>query len=162
MKYITIFAISILSVSMLCSCGKGDETPPLSRERTQLIIRLFDSMEKNDKSSILSRAEKLKKLAPDNLYINHIIEVQTANTYLVHAQKALDEGHETLALQILEKGIQKHPLNRTLQNEYKNLQILIDTEKAVNQGKFENIPDNLKQVPTYGPQLVKKIKNLKK
>lgn len=159
MKKHIIFIISTLCAAIFCGCSDNGETPPLSRERTQLILRLFESMEKGDKTAIITRAEKLKKIMPDNEYVNYVLETQVANTYIIYAQKALDDGHEKLALQILEKGLQKHPLNRTLQTQYNQLKMLSDIENAIDSGKFNLIPAKLQQIPKYGPRLVKKMQS---
>ena len=157
MKKYTFIIFSILCTAIFCSCSNDRETPPLSRERTQLILRLFESLEKGDKTAVITRAEKLKKVLPDNDYIGYVIETQIANTYITHAQKAINEGHEKLALKILEKGLQKHPLNRTLQTQHAQLKMLCDIENAVNSGKLTAVPANLQQIPQYGPILVKKM-----
>lgn len=163
MKKITLYIFAILLVSVLCGCSDNSETPPLSRERTQLVQGLFDSLAKGDKSAVMTRAEKLQQLAPGNAYILLVIETMTANTYINYAQKALDEGHEKLALDILSKGMQKHPLNRSLQTQYNQLKLLCDIEQGLKSGELVNIPQNLSQIPVYGPRLVKKMqsKNMK-
>ena len=159
MKKYIILIISTLWTATFCGCADNGETPPLSRERTQLILRLFKSMEKDDKTAVITRAEKLKKIMPNNDYINHVLETQVANTYIIYAQKALNDGHEKLALQILEKGLQKHPLNRALQTQYNQLKMLLDIENALNNGKFNLIPAKLQQIPQYGPLLMKKMQS---
>lgn len=157
MKYFiaTIFAAAAL---VFCGCSDTEETPPLSRERTQLILRLFHGLEEKDKASTVARAEKLQKILPGNTYLNYVLEVQTANTYITFAQKALDERHDKLALEILSKGLQKHPLNRVLQTQYNNLLLLSDIEKALAAGELKSIPQNLQKIPQYGPYLVRKMR----
>lgn len=159
MKKITSAIFTITLLITCCSCSDNSETPPLSRERTMLIQRLFKSLEKNDKASAVTQAEKLKQLAPGNSYINYVLEVQTANTYIKYAQQAIDEGHEKLALDILSKGLQKHPLNRALQTQYNQLKLLLDIEQGLKSGELVNIPQNLSQIPVYGPRLIKKMQS---
>lgn len=163
MKKVILYISATLLFAYLCGCSNDNETPPLSRERTQLVQGLFESLAKGDKRAVATRAEKLQQLAPDNAYILLVLETMTANTYIVHAQKALDEGHEKLALNILKKGLQKHPLNRALQTQYNQLKMLCDIEAKLNSNELAEIPKNLSQIPLHGPRLVKKMqsKNIK-
>lgn len=163
MKKIILYTFAVVSAAVICGCSDNGETPPLSRERTQLVQGLFDSLEKGDKNAVMTRAEKLQQLAPDNAYLLLVLETMTANTYIVYAQKALDEGHEKLALDILAKGLQKHPLNRSLQNQYNQLKLLCDIEQGLKSGELAVIPRNLAQIPVHGPELIKKMqsKNMK-
>ena len=154
-KFLLTITIIFLCV-VFCGCS-NDETPPISRERTTLILRLFESMKKNDRATTIARAEKLQKLAPSNTYINYILETQTANIYIIHAQKALNNHDEKLALEILAQGLNKHPMNQIMQREYDNLKLLLDTENAIKKGELKSIPANLKNIPVYGPRLTRKM-----
>lgn len=159
MKKFLLYIFAILLSAMFYGCSNDTETPPLSRERTQLVQGLFDSLAKGDKNSVMAKAEKLQQLNPGNAYILFVIETMTANTYIVHAQKALDDGHDKLALNILAKGLQKHPLNRALQTQHNQLKLLLDIEQGLKSGELVNIPQNLSQIPVYGPRLIKKMQS---
>ena len=135
------------------------ETPPLSLERTNLIQRLFASLEKGDKAAAVAQTEKLQTMLPDNAYCAQVLETLTANTYIVHAQKAIDDGHDALALEILDKGIRKHPMNRILINQYNQLKLICDIETSLKKGEFKAIPRNLYSIPVYGVRLVKKMQS---
>lgn len=149
--------LATFSVTMFCGCSEEQDVPPLSLERTNLIQRLFVSLDKGDRSAAVSQAEKLQKMMPDNAFGSHVLETLTANTYIIHAQKAIDEGHEPLALEILAQGLRKHPMNRILIKEYNNLKTVCDIENALKKGEFAVVPLNLYAVPVYGPRLIKKM-----
>lgn len=154
----SIYAIAAIALSVIfCGCMEEPEAPPLSLERTELIQRLFVSLKKNDKAAAISQTEKLQKLMPGNSFCSHVLETMTANTYIIHAQKAIDEGHETLALNILEQGLRKHPMNHILINQYKNFKLICDIENALAKGDFRQIPVALYSVPEYGVRLIKKM-----
>ena len=157
MKKIAFSILTTLLLTVFCGCMDEPEAPPLSLERTNLIQRLFKSLEKGDKSAALTQAEKLHNMMPDNNFSSQVIEMLTADTYIIHAQKAIDEGHEPLALEIMEKGLRKHPMNRILIKEYNNLKTVCDIENALKKGQFAVVPLSLYSVPVYGPRLIKKM-----
>ena len=157
MKNIIFLFLTTLSMTMFCGCSEEQETPPLSLERTKLIQRLFVSLDKNDRIAAVSQAEKLQKMMPNNTFGSNVLETLTANTYIIHAQKALDEGHEPLALEIMEQGLRKHPMNRILIKEYNNLKTLCDIETALLKGELAVAPKSLYSIPVYGPRLIKKM-----
>lgn len=157
MKKFTYLIIAILALTTFCGCMDEPEAPPLSLERTNLIQRLFASLEKGDRAAAISQAEKLQELLPDNSYCEQVRETLTANTYIIHAQKAIDEGHEKLALEILEKGLQKHPTNRILINQLKHFKTVLNIETALKKGEFKVIPLDLYSVPVYGVRLIRKM-----
>lgn len=154
MKKFILSLTAIIISATFCGCS-NDETPPISRERTMLIQRLFESMKKGSRSTITARAEKLQKLNPADTYLNYILETQTANTYIIHAQKAINSGHDRLALEILAQGLNKHPMNSILQREHDNLQLLLETEQSLLKGELNFIPAKLKNIPVHGPSLVR-------
>lgn len=157
MKKFSYLIIALLALTTFCGCMDEPEAPPLSLERTNLIQRLFASLEKGDRAAAVSQAEKLQNMMPDNNFSSQVLETLTANTYIVHAQKAIDEGHEKLAVQILEKGLQKHPTNRILINQLKHFKTVLDIETALKKGEFKVIPLDLYSVPVYGVRLIRKM-----
>ena len=159
MKKFILFVFVILSLTTFCGCMDEGETPPLSLERTNLIQRLFASLEKGDKAAAVAQTEKLQTMLPDNAYCAQVLETLTANTYIVHAQKAINDGHDALALEILDKGIRKHPMNRILINQYNQLKLICDIETSLKKGEFKAIPRNLYSIPVYGVRLVKKMQS---
>ena len=158
MKKIAFLIFTTFLLTVFCGCTDESEVPPLSLERTNLIQRLFKSLEKGDRSAAVSQAEKLQKMMPENAFSSQVLETLTANTYITHAQKAIDEGHDPLALEILEQGLRKHPMNRILIKEYNNLKTVCDIENALKKGEFSVVPRSLYSVPVYGPRLIKKMR----
>lgn len=159
MKHIFITTLFAAVFILISGCSKEQDTPPLSLERSYLTLRLFSSLEKDDRNSAYEQAEKLQKLFPDNEYLNIVAENQIANTYLIAAQKELDNGNDLAALKILERGISKYPVNRPLQQQHKNLKLLLEIDLALKNNKLNAIPNDLDSVPVHGPQLVKKMQS---
>lgn len=113
----------------LYGCGrKTAETVPSGRN--QLIIRIFQSLERDDFAAAAEQAAKLKALDPGNEYLGRIIDTQRANRFVRSAQELFDAGEYQEALQTLEQGLRQLPLDNNLKDSLEQLQRIVALESA--------------------------------
>lgn len=155
------------SFLLIAGCGSEDEAPPLSMERTNLMIRMFESMDKGDYESALLQAEKLQVMNPGNSYLTQVRETMQANLGVVEAQKVLDLGKLERAQTMLQNGVKKYPLNQNLQLELKRINALLAFReqlvlylKSDLQAELPATPEELSSIPEMA-QLQKALSDLR-
>ncbi len=96
----------------LNGCGPDHPAPPT--ERNELVVRFFTSMKNGDSSAAAEQGAKLLAIDPGNDYIARLIMVQQSNSFIQQAQRKLNSGDVNGALAVIEQGLARYPLNRTL------------------------------------------------
>lgn len=132
MKMQPIVLIMFSSLLLLpAGCGRKAprEIPP--NERNRLVIRMFQSLDRQDAAAALEQAVKFRALDPGNNYLTTIVETQRGNTAVVEAQKMLDAKRPDEAVRVLEKGMKASPLNRQLAVEMAKVRRLAALEAGV-------------------------------
>ena len=114
MKIQRIGTILGLSLLLLAGCGKKAPREISPNERNRLVIRMFQSLERQDAASAQEQAGKFRSLDPGNNYLTTIVDTQRGNACIAEAQKLLDAGRFAAAGKVLENGIKASPLNRRL------------------------------------------------
>ncbi len=115
----------------LSGCGKKAPREASPAERNRLVIRMFQSLDRDDAAAAVSQAEKFRALDPANLHLTTIIDVQRGNVCIQTAQQLLAEGKSAAAVNVLEAGVKNSPLNRHLASELQKVRRLVELEHAV-------------------------------
>ena len=128
MKKITLKNIILLfsTIFLLSACGKKEEKiNKLSIDKSKLIIRLFDSLEKEDYSTALIQAQKLQSFDNKNIYLFNAIEICTTNVTINKINNLIKEKKIQEAYTLLKRLNETYPLNEKIQKD------LIEMEKIL-------------------------------
>lgn len=103
---------------LLTGCGR-DEGPAAANPeaRNQLILRLFESMDKRDYAASSQQAIKLRALDPGSIFLSRMVDIQTGNHAVVQAQQRLDVGDYRGAAGLVEDAARRNPLYREMEAE---------------------------------------------
>lgn len=117
------------AVVLLAGCGK--EAPEAAPgERNQLLIRLFNSLDRGDYAAAMEQAAKLRTLDPGNAYLSKIVETQRANRCIQSAQERFDAGRIDEAIAILVEGEKQMPLDNNLPEALETVRRIDRIEQA--------------------------------
>ena len=100
MKQLLFPTIAIFSAIFFCGCGKPAPEPP--RVRTELVLEIFDSLQRKDHKNALAKIERLKELDPTNVFLSEFEHIERANIRIQEAEEALlrnDRKRAELAIQ---------------------------------------------------------------
>ncbi len=123
-----VLAVSSLIVFTV-GCGKEHAAPP--RERNELVLRFFNSMDSGDAAVAAAQGEKLQALDKENEFIAKLVSIQQSNVYLQEAQARLDAKDVDGALKCIDRGLVAYPLNRSLLQARGQLRQLRHAEKLL-------------------------------
>ncbi len=147
------FLIQFLVIFFLfnSSC-KEKEVPPPQRSRSQLVINLFKSLEKQNHKNILVKILKLRKIDKTDIFLKILENTEHQNIYILEAKKTLNKGDLNKAIKIIENAIRENGYTDNL-SQIKNNLILI---------KKVNILIDILNNPKTSKELQSAIDNLKK
>ena len=103
MKPLLLPAIAVLSVPLFCACSKPAPEPP--RVRTELILEIFDSLQRRDHKNTLAKIERLKELDPTNVFLSEFEHIERANIRIQEAENALLRNDRKRAEQAIQDAI---------------------------------------------------------
>ncbi|MBQ4106012.1 MAG: hypothetical protein IJC73_00350 [Lentisphaeria bacterium] len=119
-KHFLTFTVPVIAAVLLLSAGcERSESPEgvNPAERNQLILRLFESMDKRDYAASSQQAVKLRALDPGSIFLSRMVDIQTGNYAVVQAQERLDAGDFKAAAQQLDEAARRNPLYREMEAE---------------------------------------------
>ena len=123
-KIITLFLIA--TIFIFSGCGKKDKKiDDISLERSKLIIRLFDSFEREDYSTALVQAKKLRTINSKNLYLINAIEICTINMTVDKINSLIKEKKIQEAYTLLKDLNATYPLNEKVQKDLEQMSYLL-------------------------------------
>ena len=103
MKPLLLPAIAILSAALFCACSKPAPEPP--RVRTELVLEIFDSLQRRDHKNTLAKIERLKELDPTNVFLSEFEHIERANIRIQEAENALLRNDRKRAEQAIQDAI---------------------------------------------------------
>lgn len=106
------------------SCRQEPERPPIPRNRSELLLRLFDNLQQKNYPAALAQIEKLEAESPDSGYLKELRELLTVNACIAEAQTALNKGDLNKAIQTVATARNKLPFNRQLEAAEEDLTLL--------------------------------------
>lgn len=99
-------------VLILAGCDRKGEQ--LSTERSELVLRFFNSMKLGDAEAAARQGEKLRAMDSGNDFVGDMVSIQQGNSFIRRAQSKLDGGEVNAALVEVERGLSAYPANRAL------------------------------------------------
>lgn len=115
---------------LLCICGGcSPDVPRPPVERNDLIVRFFRSLRSNNSDAAGLQAEKLYAMDKRNYFVQNLVAVQQANSYVRRAQKFLNAGDLERAIKELESGLRRYPHNKQLRTQLDKLSKLRQAER---------------------------------
>ena len=128
--------------SVLCAavfavvlCGCGEPVPPPPTERAELVARFFSSISNKDVKAAMRQGIKLHSLDKHNENIIRLVEIQQCNAYISSAQKLINAGNISGAIDVLRQGVKQHPDNVTLREMLPRVRQLRNAVKLLNSMK---------------------------
>ena len=82
-----------IALSCLVSCSKAAPETPM--ERSRVLLRLFDNLERGDNDAALKSIETYRNLDPTNLFLSDFEHIVRANSVLASVRAKLDAGDFT-------------------------------------------------------------------
>ena len=131
-KTANVFAVAILTVIL---CGCGESVPPPPTERAELVARFFSSISNKDVKAAMRQGIKLHSLDKHNENIIRLVEIQQCNAYISSAQKLINAGNISGAIDVLRQGVKQHPDNVTLREMLPRVRQLRNAVKLLNSMK---------------------------
>ena len=144
MKTVTMFehfsikkTESVLWAAVLAAilCGCGEPVPPPPTERAELVARFFSSISNKDVKAAMRQGIKLHSLDKHNENIIRLVEIQQCNAYISSAQKLINAGNISGAIDVLRQGVKQHPDNVTLREMLPRVRQLRNAVKLLNSMK---------------------------
>lgn len=103
MKKILLLTTAVFSAVLFSSCGKSAPEPP--RMRTELVLEIFDSLQRKDHKNTLAKIERLKELDKTNVFLSEFEHIERANIRLLEAEQALLKNDRKKAEQAIKDAI---------------------------------------------------------
>ena len=125
---------SVLCAAVLAAilCGCGEPVPPPPTERAELVARFFSSISNKDVKAAMRQGIKLHSLDKHNENIIRLVEIQQCNAYISSAQKLINAGNISGAIDVLRQGVKQHPDNVTLREMLPRVRQLRNAVKLLN------------------------------
>jgi len=103
-------------------CGRADNDDSADPSaRNQLILRLFESIERRDYEASSQQAVKLRALDPGSIFLSRMVDIQTGNLYVTRAQRLLDAGDYAGAAALVDEGARRNPLYLEMEKEVRTV-----------------------------------------
>ena len=103
MKSLLFLATAFFSCVFFCACSKPAPEPP--RVRTELILEIFDSLQRKDYKNALAKIERLKELDPTNVFLSEFEHIERANIRIQEAEQALLRNNRKQAEEAIQDAI---------------------------------------------------------
>jgi hypothetical protein len=116
------------AVFFAAGCSRHQELP---LERSELVLRFFQSIRKGDSEGAVRQGNKISSLDKYNTSIKKLISIQECNRYIKSARNALARGDVQQALKSIEEGRKHYPANRRLTALRSQLRQLRNAEKLL-------------------------------
>ena len=134
MKYFATikYCLLIALISLGAGCDQKSEAPDPPLAAGELLIRLFDSLDKDDFILSSEQGRKLGVAIGDNSFLAQLERIQEANFYVLQANAALKKGELGKAGIFIQGGLCKYPENDRLRSmqqsitELKNITNLLE------------------------------------
>lgn len=118
-----------LPLLLFVCAGCSPEVPPPPVERNDLIVRFFRSLRSSNSDAAGLQGEKLYAMDKRNYFVQNLVAVQQANSYVRRAQNFLNAGKLEEAIKELESGLQRFPRNSQLHSQLDKLRKLRHAER---------------------------------
>jgi hypothetical protein len=94
---------------VLFSAGCGKKTaPPPPKVRSDLVLSLYDSMRNRRHDDALRKIERLREIAPSDVFLANLETLEKNNAILTHTQLLIDKGDLKAASEFVSDGIIKY------------------------------------------------------
>ena len=128
----SVICAAVLAVVL---SGCGEPVPPPPAERAELVARFFSSISNKDVKAAMRQGIKLHSLDKHNENIIRLVEIQQCNAYISSAQKLINAGNISGAIDVLRQGVKQHPDNVTLREMLPRVRQLRNAVKLLNSMK---------------------------
>lgn len=125
MKYL----LYLFPVLLFVCAGCSPEVPPPPVERNDLIVRFFRSLRSSNSDAAGLQGEKIYAMDKRNYFVQNLVAVQQANSYVRRAQNFLNAGDLERAIKELESGLRRFPSNTQLHTQLDKLRKLRYAER---------------------------------
>ena len=125
MKYL----LYLFPVLLFVCAGCSPEVPPPPVERNDLIVRFFRSLRSSNSDAAGLQGEKIYAMDKRNYFVQNLVAVQQANSYVRRAQNFLNAGDLERAIKELESGLRRFPSNTQLHTQLDKLRKLRHAER---------------------------------
>ncbi len=105
--------LAAMLLSGLCGC-RQESAPELPRARSAMIIRLFENLQQKRYVEAQEQINKLQLEDPDKAFLAEMDWQTYANSQMIQAQQALDQGKIAESLAVIERALRKQPFNPQL------------------------------------------------
>ena len=115
-------ALAAAGLLLLTGCGRSESSGSADPSaRNQLILRLFESIERRDYEASSQQAVKLRALDPGSIFLSRMVDIQTGNLYVTRAQRLLDAGDYAGAAALVDEGARRNPLYLEMEKEVRTV-----------------------------------------
>ena len=87
-----LFAAVLAGIALSCLASCSKPAPETPMERSRVLLRLFDNLERRDNEEALKSIETYRNLDPTNLFLSDFEHIVRANSVLASVKAKLDAG----------------------------------------------------------------------
>ncbi|MEG1979765.1 MAG: hypothetical protein RR060_03515 [Victivallaceae bacterium] len=154
MKYFATIKYCLLILMLILGggCDEKSEAPDPPLAAGELLIRLFDSLKKDDFILSSEQGRKLELAIGDNSFLAQLERIQEANFYVLQANGALRKGELDKAGVFIQNGLRKYPENDRLRGmqqgitELKNITNLLEVASRTRRsGDLRNVLGRIRE-----------------
>ncbi|MBN1864536.1 MAG: hypothetical protein JW808_06510 [Victivallales bacterium] len=117
-------------LSLIVSCGKKDPPAP-PRTLPKVVVETLEALQSGDHKLALVKVERLRELAPTNVFLANLETLEENNVIIVEAQKQIDKADLQGALNIVNEGIIKHGRHADLLGASNKLALAVKSDEIL-------------------------------
>lgn len=121
-----VLSVLALVVVFSAGCGKRQEAPPPPLARPDLVLDLFDALDKKDYKAAQNKIARLREIDKTSLYLAEMENVVRNNFYLAEAQTFIRKNDIGGAEALLASSITRHG----------NHKVIVDAAKQIENTKM--------------------------
>ncbi len=123
-------SVLICLLPLLLSCGRK---PPPDPPRTlpEIVLEAIDALSSGDHKLALAKVERLRELAPTNVFLANLEILENNNVIIVEAQRQINMGNLQKALGIVNESIIKDGRHADLLSASSKLALAVKTDEIL-------------------------------